>query len=320
VNEALVRLNWIQRNWIFTLNRQYWFDQLYQRVHIFAKRGNLVTFSLLNALAVALSNVLAGVSGRKVPVALVLALASPTALIVSVVAIFLEPAGWSPEGIGLGFVAGIVGGVGLLAAYRAFAIGPVGMIAAILASTATVVVALAGFALQGGGTWRTWLAVVACLIAIALVTVDSRPADIRLKALFLAVAGGVGSGAFVVVMNFTQPADGWSPFVAVRVAVVAVAIAFFAVSWKRLREVLQSGNGSRWWVFAVAAGFMDSLGNVSLILALRFLDLTTIAIVAAIIPAVTAVIGWTFLKEKLRLTQVLGIAVAAGAVALHALA
>ena len=279
-----------------------------------------MTFSLLNALAVALSNVFAGVSGRKVPVALVLALASPTALIVSVVAIFLEPAGWSPEGIGLGFLAGVVGGVGLLAAYRAFAIGPVGMIAAVLASTATVVVATAGFFLQGVATWLTGLAVVVCLVAIALVTVDSRPAYVRLKALALAVVGGVGSGAFVVVMNFTEPADGWSPFVAVRIAVFGVAIVFFAVSWKRLRVVLQSGTGFGWWVFAVGAGLMDSLGNVFLIIALRFLDLTTIAIVAAIIPAVTAVIGWTFLREKLRLTQVVGIALAAGAVALHAIA
>lgn len=279
-----------------------------------------MTFSLLNALAVSLSNVFAGVAGRKVPVALVLALASPTALVVSVVAIFLEPAGWSLEGIGLGFVAGIVGGFGLLAAYRAFAIGPVGMIAAILASTATVVVAATGFALQGVGTWLTWLAIVVCLVAIGLVTVDSRPAAIRLKALALAIAGGAGSGVFVVLMNFTSPADGWSPFVAVRVAVFGVAIAFVAVSWKRLRVALQGGNNGSWWVFAVAAGLMDSLGNVFLILALRFLDLTTIAIVAAIIPAVTAVIGWTFLREKLRLAQVLGIALAAGAVALHALA
>lgn len=279
-----------------------------------------MTFSLLNALAVALSNVFAGVSGRKVPVALVLALASPTALAVSVVAIFVEPAGWSPVGIWLGFVAGIVGGIGLLAAYRAFAIGPVGMIAAILASTATIVVATAGFVAQGVGTWLTWLAIFACLVAIALVTIDSRPAAIRLKALVLAIAGGVGSGAFVVLMNFTSPADGWSPLVAVRVAVVAVAIVFLVVSWTRVRVIARQTNGGWWWVFAVGAGLMDSLGNVFLILALRFLDLTTIAIVAAIIPAVTAVIGWALLREKLRLAQVVGIALAAGAVALHALA
>ena len=315
-----MHLNWIQRNWIFALNRQYWFDQLYQRVHIFAKRGNLVTFSLLNALAVALSNVFAGVSGRKVPVALVLAVASPTALVVSLVAIFLEPSGWSPVGIGLGFSAGILGGLGLLAAYRAFAIGPVGMIAAILASTATVVVAVTGFILQGRGTWVTWLAVVACLLAIGFVTVDSRPATIRLQALALAVTGGVGSGAFVVLMNFTSPADGWSPLVAVRVAVVAVSLVFLAVSWRKTRPSPWLGRQGWWWAFAIGAGLMDSLGNVFLIIALRFLDLATIAIVAAIIPAVTAVIGWMFLNEKLRLAQVVGIALAAGAVALHAIA
>jgi len=279
-----------------------------------------VTFSLLNALAVALSNVFAGVSGRRVPVAAVLALASPTALVVSIVAIFLEPAGWSPEGIGLGFLAGVVGGVGLLAAYRAFAIGPVGMIAAILASTATIVVATTGFVLQGRGTWVTWLAVVVCLAAIGLVTVDSRPAPIRLIALALAVAGGAGSGAFVVLMNFTSPEDGWSPFFAVRVAVFAVAIAFLAGSWRRMRTTFQAGRSGWWWIFAVGAGLMDSLGNVFLILALRYLDLTTIAIVAAIIPAITAMIGWMFLREKLRVVQITGIALAAGAVALHAVA
>jgi drug/metabolite transporter (DMT)-like permease len=316
----LLHLNWIKRNWIFTLNRQYWFDQLYQRVHIFDKRGNLVTFSLLNALAVALSNVLAGVSGRKVPVVLVLALASPTAFAVSVVAIFVEPAGWSPEGIGLGFSAGIGGGLGLLAAYRAFAIGPVGMIAAILASTATVLVSVTGFVLHGAGTWLTWFAIVVCLVAIGLVTIDSRPAAIRLTALALAFAGGVGSGAFVVLMNFTSPADGWSPFVAVRVAVGAVALVFLVVSWRSLRASSQISGRGWWWVFAIGAGLMDSLGNVFLILALRFLDLTTIAIVAAIIPAVTAAMGWMFLREKLRLAQVVGISLATGAVALHALA
>jgi drug/metabolite transporter (DMT)-like permease len=279
-----------------------------------------VTFSLLNALAVALSNVLAGAAGRRVPVALVLALASPTALAVSLGAVFAEPAGWSPEGLGLGFAAGIIGGGGLLAAYRAFAIGPVGMIAAILASTATVVVAATGFIFDGVGTWVTWLAVIVCLAAIGLVTIDSRPATIRLTALALAVAGGVGSGVFVVLMSFTSPADGWSPFVAVRVAVLAVAITLVAASWQRLWTAVQGGTGRLWLVFAVGAGLMDSLGNVSLILALRFLDLTTIAIVAAIIPAVTAVIGWMFLKEKLLFTQVTGIALAAGAVALHALA
>ena len=279
-----------------------------------------MTFSLLNALAVALSNVFAGVAGRKVPVALVLLLASPTALMVSIAAILLEPAAWSLEGLGIGFGAGIVGGVGLLAAYRAFAIGPVGMVAAILASTATIIVAVTGFVLQGRGTWATWLAVFACLVAIALVTVDSRPQVLRLRALAFAVLGGVGSGVFVVLMNFTSPADGWSPFVAVRVAVLIVAIGFFTAFWVRIRHLGLGANSGQWWIFAVAAGLMDSLGNVSLILALRFLDLTTIAIVAAIIPAVTAVIGWAFLKERLRLTQVAGIALAAGAVALHAVA
>ena len=276
-----------------------------------------MTFSLLNALAVALGNVFAGIAGRRIPIPLVLACASPVSLTVSVAFAGFGTLAWSAEGVTLGLIAGVTGGLGLLAAYRALAIGPVGMASAVLAAAATLVVAGAGFLFDRSGGPLTLFSLILCVIAIGLVSVDSRPAQIRFTALLYATLGGIGSGVFVIVMNTTDPADGWGPLVAVRIGVLGVAAVFLLATWSVIRREVPSSVPARWWLFAALAGAMDALGNVTLILALASLDLTTVAIVAATTPAIAAVIGWVALRERLRMTQQAGIALAVGAVILH---
>lgn len=276
-----------------------------------------MTFSLLNALAVALGNVFAGVAGRRLPIPVVLACASPVSLAVSAVFASFGPLVWSAEGIGLGLFAGVAGGLGLLAAYRALAIGPVGMASAIIAASATILVAGVGVLAGGNGGWVTLFALVLCVLAIGLVSVDSRPATIRVSALTYATVGGIGSGTFVLVMNATDPADGWGPLVAVRVGVLAVSLVFLGATWGVVRDHLAGAKRTPGIAFAGLAGALDALGNITLILALGYLDLTTVAIVAATTPAIAAVIGWLALKERLRKSQQAGIALAVGAVILH---
>ena len=276
-----------------------------------------MTFSLLNALAVALGNVFAGAAGRRLPIPLVLACASPVSLGVSAIFAGVGTLAWSADGVTLGLIAGVAGGLGLLAAYRALAIGPVGMASAILAASATLLVGGVGFFYDRAGGPSTLLTLILCVIAIGLVSIDSRPAQIRFTALLYATLGGIGSGTFVIVMNATDSADGWGPLVAVRVGVLAVAAVFLVAMWPLIRREVQSSVQARWWIFAAMAGVMDALGNVTLILALAYLDLTTVAIVAATTPAIAAVIGWVALRERLRMTQQAGIALAVGAVILH---
>lgn len=276
-----------------------------------------MTFSLLNALAVALGNVCAGIAGRRLPIPLVLAYASPVSLVISAIFAGFGPASWSADGLGLGLLAGFAGGLGLLAAYRALAIGPVGMASAILAASATILVAGVGAVSEGVGGAMTLIALVLCVSAIGLVSVDARPASIRASAVLFAVLGGIGSGTFVLVMNATDPDDGWGPLVAVRVGVLVVALVFLGATWASTRAQRQGAKPMVGIVFAGVAGALDAVGNITLILALANLNLTTVAIVAATTPAIAAVIGWLALKEKLRITQQAGIALAAGAVIVH---
>jgi uncharacterized membrane protein len=279
--------------------------------------GWFVIFALANVLAVAFNNVWAGVAARRLPVYVVLVLASPVALGVSLSAMLFFPAPWAVEAVTIGLVAGVVGGLGLLAGYRALAIGPIGSVTAIFASTATVLLVISGLFDTPPVGWETFLVVGLCILAIGLVTRDERPADIRLPALVLGIAGGVGAGLFVLLMSFTSESDGFTPVVAVRVGVFVVAIV--AIVFAR-GKVLPGGwpqAPARCLAAACAAGVMDGLANVFLLVAIRSLDLMTVAIIGATTPAVTAFISWVVLREKLRIPQRLGLAVAVGAVVLH---
>jgi drug/metabolite transporter (DMT)-like permease len=279
--------------------------------------ASVVIFALANVLAIAFNNVCAGVAARRLPVYVVLVLASPVALGVSLIAMVFFPAPWAVEAVAIGLVAGAVGGLGLLAGYRALAIGPIGSVTAIFASTATVLLVIAGFFGTPPVSWMTFLVVGLCIVAIVLVTRDERPADIRLPALFLGIAGGVGAGFFVLLMSFTSESDGFTPVVAVRVGVFVVAIVAIVVVRRTLLPGEWPEASARWWVAACAAGVMDGLANVFLLVAIRSLDLITVAIIGATSPAVTAFISWVVVREKLRISQRLGLAIAVGAVVLH---
>lgn len=69
----------------------------------------------------------------------------------------------------------------------------------------------------------------------------------------------------------------------------------------------------------LAAGGMDVLGNILLIIALRVEDLAVVAIITSMTPALTAVLGWLVLSEKLSRIQLLGLAVSVAALAVTAL-
>lgn len=274
-------------------------------------------FALGNVLAVAFNNVWAGAAARRLPVYLVLVLASPVALGVSLIAMLVFPSPWASEGAIIGFVAGVVGGFGLLAGYRALAIGPIGSVTAIFASTATILLTMAGLFASPHMSWMTLLVVGLCVVAIFLVTRDERPAEIRLPALVLGIAGGTGAGLFVLLMSFTSESDGFTPVVAVRVGVLVVAIAAILVGRRPLVRGELSQAPARYWISACGAGVMDGLANLFLLAAIRSLDLVTVAIIGATTPAVTALISWILLSEKLRSSQRLGLAIAVGAVVLH---
>ena len=278
-----------------------------------------MTFSLLNALSVALSMVLSGVAGRRVSVILVLAIASPSALAVALVAVILVNPQWSPLGLTLGGVAGVLGGLGLLASFRAFSIGPAGVVGAVVASTQTVLVAVWGFVSERTAPLLGVIGLVVAVGAIALVTMEKQTGRVQPAAVLFATLAGINAAAFAILMSYTPSDDGWGPLLAVRAGVFVVALIFVIPKALTLgRPAVVAGARSA-WLPAVATGVFDALGNVFLILAVRLIELNLIAVVAASTPALVALLGRIFLREKLARQQLLGIGLAVSAIVLTAL-
>ncbi len=276
-----------------------------------------MTLSLLNSFFSAANMVLGGIAGRRIPNAVVLGVASLSALSVSIIALLWGGGAWSLPGIGLGAIAGISGGVGLLMAYRAFAIGPVGVVGAVVATTSTALVAIVGFVTESSATWFSVGGLFLCIIAIAVVTLDKGRLSISASALALSLGAGIAAGGFAILMNLAPQSDGFGTLVAVRVGVVVVAMCVVAAYSRPLHRETITQPGRGLWV-ALAAGCADGLANVFVILALDVTDLATIAVISALTPALVALLGWLILREKLRSRQVLGLIIAVGAIALTA--
>jgi drug/metabolite transporter (DMT)-like permease len=278
-----------------------------------------VIFALLNACAVALNSLAAATAARRVSVSAVLVVAAPVSLIIALIFLVVDPSPPSERGILVGVAAGLMGGCGILMSYRALSIGPVGMASAVTACVAVVVVSGVGFATEGGITFTRVGAIALCLVAMVLVTYRRHPDPIRVQAIALAFGAGVIFGLFSLLLNATEPSDGWWPVVMVRSSVVVVATGYFL-----FQRVSRAGHSplpgrSLWWLLPIFAGAIDTLGNVLLIVALRRTELAVVAVVVSIIPALTAVLGRVVLKEHLTRMQVVGIAVAVLALAAIAL-
>lgn len=275
--------------------------------------------ALLSALAVAVNGLAGGFASRKIGVVLVLAIAAPVSLVVAVLALAVESNVPTARGILLGLAAGLSGGFGILMSYRALQIGPIGIASAITACTAVTVASVWGLATQGGVSVLRVFAIILCLFAIGLVSYRRNAGKLQLSASLFAIAAGVVFGFFQILMNATDESDGWWPLVMVRAGVWVIAWGFlFYYLSSRGRPSL---GGIPPWVWAVpaVAGTMDALGNVFLILALRVEELAVVAIMTSVTPAVTAVLGWLVLAEKLSRMQLVGLGTAIVALALATL-
>ena len=176
----------------------------------------------------------------------------------------------TPNGLLLGACAGIIGGIGVPLAYRAFAIGPVGVAGTIIACVSTGVIALVGMAT---GSSITASRIIALVIAAGSVVLVSQVGRARSTASFsgviIAVLAGAAFGAFALIIGNAPSADGWWPLVAARIGVVLVAVAFLLIRGaKSLTTPAPSGNRGR-YLFAIGAGMLDVIGNLFLVLALR---------------------------------------------------
>ena len=212
--------------------------------------------------------------------------------------------------------AGLVGSTGLLAFYRAMSSGHMTVaapVAAVLNATIPVVVGL----LMGERPGLTaLLGIPLALVSIALVSDVLGPGHHRAprNVVFMAAVGGSMFGLILVFLHQTSDGSGVWPVLIMRF----VSTPWMALLILRSRPSFAGVRAGKATVFG--SGILDSLANWFYVLAVRQGLLSVVSVIVTLYPASTMVLATTVDRERIHRSQALGMALAAVALVLIAVA
>ncbi len=233
----------------------------------------------------------------------------------------LPPATVAPRDLLLGALGGLFGSSGVVLLFRCLAKGPMSVVAPVAALTASVVPILAGV-LQGErpGTAAV-VGIAVALVAVILITregddvsVTGERARAGVEVVATALAAGALFGLFFVCLHGTGDDAGLYPLLGARLASLPFLAILITARGGGLREAF-TGRGVP---VVVVSGVLDMAANILYLVALRHGLLAVVSALTGLYPAATVVLAQTVLDERMRRTQVAGLAVAAVAVTLVA--
>lgn len=212
-----------------------------------------------------------------------------------------------------GVLAGIAGSIAFAVFLIALAAGPMSIVSPVSAVVGASGAAALGIALGDRPTTLALVGGVLGILAIAMVASEGRGGrTIRWKTLALAIGAGVGFGAFIVLLDRPSKEAGLWPLVAARIAGV-IALTLLAT----LRRERARPRGAL-IPLALAVGGFETIAIISLQAALHAGSLTLVAIVSSLYPVTTVLLARFTLHERLARHQLVGVALALGAVSMIA--
>jgi uncharacterized membrane protein len=203
--------------------------------------------------------------------------------------------------------AGLCGAAGLLALYRALAVGRMGLAAAVSGVLSAAVPVVAGGVLEGMPGRLRLAGFALALVGVWLVAY-SEYAVFRFRELGLPVAAGVGFGGFIVLIGRASGSGVFWPLVAARVASLGLLILVAIVARQRVIPA------RRRMTLVLLSGLGDAGGNVFLVLAAHSGRLDVAGVLASLYPASTVLLAWFVLHERITGRQFLGVLAALSAI------
>lgn len=223
--------------------------------------------------------------------------------------------------IGWGFLAGIGGTTGLVMLYRGFAVGRLSVVAPAAAIMTISIPALFGILTGGPADLRLFLGLACGLLAVVLLSRPNHrqpspvlppavpvsqapltPSRIFAGGLLFALAAGTAFSTFSISIDMAGNGAGLWPLLGARTMSMLV-----------LWPLVLSSGGAIGTVFAefrrplLLIGFLDLGGAVCFLLATQNSPLSAVVIVSAMYPAVTVVLARLILRERLALSQNVGV-------------
>jgi drug/metabolite transporter (DMT)-like permease len=208
-----------------------------------------------------------------------------------------------------GATAGLIGAVGLVSFYQALAVGRMGITAPITAVLAATVPVIASAFIDGP---PGIIQIVGFILALLAVWLISRPEGGmgRPEGLGLALLAGLGFGGFFILISRVSAGSIFWPL-----AIARITSFLFILLIIRIRhvEVLPKKGTFR---LVLLAGILDVGGNFFFILATHIGRLDVSSILSSLYPAVTVLLAWFILHERITRWQLIGVLVALVAIPL----
>lgn len=276
-----------------------------------------ILFALLCACTYGTADYFGGRATRHVPAAVVTLAGQTAGMAILGVFAFASGVAAPPAADWVwGGLAGIFGSTGLLFFYKSMSTGHMTTAAPVTAMVNALIPVGFGFAIGERPGVLALVAVPLVLVAVALVSGFLEQGRGRAPASVagFAAIGGAFFGLILVALHQTSDTSGVWPVLVMRFFSTPYMVAVVLVTRQRAGDVR-----SRWKV-VVASGVLDSLANWFYVLAVREGMLSVVAMVVTLYPAVTIMLATGIDRERLRRPQMIGLALAASALAMITLA
>ena len=274
-------------------------------------------FGLISAATWGGSDFVGGVGARRAPALLIVATGHIVSLIV-LLAICREMQVAIPGRAYMTYAAlgGFEGSLALALFYRALAMAPMGLTAALTGLLTALVPVVFSLLHNGLPTPLTCIGLAAGCVAIWLITRSPAPKGPGVKetptppaALLLGSLAGVGFGTQLILFKMASGGGILWAMTSARTAGVLALLLFLAM-------MPPKAPWRGFWLTGILAGTLDTLGNFFYIQATRFGRLDVAALICSLYPAGTILLATMVLREWPTRRQMAGIGLALAAVGL----
>jgi drug/metabolite transporter (DMT)-like permease len=271
--------------------------------------------ALASSVAYGAGDFLGGLAARRLHPFQVLTFGSATGLLLmALLAILLGEEFPTTVDLAWAGLAGVCGMFGLAALYQGLSLGESAIVSPVSGVVGAALPVVVGIVLEGLPTPLQVAGFACATPGIWLVTIQPGGSRQKVRAgVLLGALAGIGFGLFFTLIAQVESGATFYPLAFLKLVALAIAGGVWWFSRSRYPK-LEYRQPAPW--LAMASGLLDPLANALYLAATRLARLDVAVVLTSLYPAVTVLLSWLVLKEKIAPLQWLGVVFCLAAIVL----